>query len=182
MSGLLLVGLLAASGGFQLGDSVEHRGLTLLGGRIQLVEDHSRALDAMNKDQLAAELFELQNAKPSLVGPIVLLSIGGGLSLFSLYFFGLTGLGTYGEAFAIAGGAVFLIPGVVLIIIGGILLAVRLARISSWRADVADLERRVDAAERSQPQPELAPPPPPPPPPPGANFIVPPPGMVVAVF
>ena len=184
MTALVLAALLNLSPGIQLADNVESRHVALSEARLPLVfvsSDELRpSIDAMTREQLAAELRRLEDTRPSLVGPIVLLSVGAVLAIpgAALIAIGVGNLGgtSFVEVLMIAGGAMLTITGVVLVLVGGIMLAVRLVRRGGHAADVDEVRMRIDVLDQTLPTPaapatELVPPPPPPPP--RANLVVP---------
>lgn len=177
MTGIFLVAVLGLSPGVRLADSVGPRHAGLIGGTIRLVDDQSYAhdLEAMTRDEVQAEITRLESSRPGLVGPIVLLSVGGGLTILSILFFAVE---------ATIAGAVFIVPGAALGIVGGILLGVRLAGRGTYVAQLRAAQRRLDALEPQPPPPPPPPdaPPPPPPPPPQADFLTPTPMLLVATF
>lgn len=168
--------------------------LTLSPG-VHLTADAPRAasLETMTEDQLVARLVELKATRPSIVGPIVMLSVGGVLAVPGFYFLAIT-LEVVGKTAATMNGlaavfgavagvifgvftVVFLLPAAILITIGAIMLPLRL---SEWRA-MGDEQDAIERRLRQVGPPDLAPPPPPPPPPTQANLVMPS-LQVVAVF
>lgn len=161
---------------------------------VRLAEDAPRAatLESMTEDQLVARLSTLKKDRPTLVGPIVMLSIGGVLAIPGVYFLIAT-LEVAGKTAATMNGfvalfgavagvilgvisAIFIIPAAVLLIIGGITLPLRLSAIGDRNEEIDDIERRL----RAMPAREVGPPPPLPPP--MTNFVVPGPLQPVAAF
>lgn len=188
MTGLLLAVLLNLSPGIQLADNVSARHVALSQARLPLVfvsdEDVRPSIDAMSREQLAVELRRLEENKPSLVGPIVLLSVGGALAIPGVYILltGLSSLGYYSSGFEaflavvfVGVGVAFLTAGVILAIVGGIKLATRLVGRGKHLEEVEEVRKRIDALDQTipvpPPPPELVPPPPPPPP--QANLVIP---------
>ena len=190
MTGLLLATLLNLSPGIVLADNVEARNVALSDARLRLqfvADDGPRpSLDTMTREQLAAELRRLDDTKPSIGGPIVLLSIGAGLSIPGAYFL-ISGLstaafnsGTFTQAagYILAGfGGVLLTAGLILVIVGAILLPMRLSKRTAHAEETEQIRRKMDTMDQGAPPPPPGPeemvPPPPPPPPPQANFVVP---------
>ena len=200
MTGLLLATLLNLSPGIQLADNVESRHVVLSEARFrpQFVADYAEDgprpnLDAMTRDQLDSELRRLDESKPNIVGPIVLLSVGGGLAIPGTYFLYLAisaatnATGSFASLsivvayFAGIVGGLFLTAAVVMIVIGAITLPMKLSAKKAHDADTSAIRRRLDSMAPGAP-PEAPPPPPPPgpdsvppppPPPPQANLVVP---------
>lgn len=198
MTGLLLATLLNLSPGIQLADNVAARNVALSEARLPLLfvsddeETKKPSIDAMTRDQLAAELRRLDETKPSIVGPIVMLAIGAPLVIGGSLIV-IEGLGniaavsgttfsaTFGAYFVgyflIIAGAAFITVGAILAIIGGIKLAMRLGSKRAHTEETDEIRKRIDTMDQAAPPPQPPPPPelmpPPPPPPPQANFVVP---------
>ncbi len=185
MIGLFLATLLNLSPGIQLADNVAARNVALSGTRFPLLfvaagDDRPRpSIDAMTREQLAVELRRLDNTVPSLVGPIVLLSVGGVLCVpgAALMIYGIT---TAGEASSVAIlgyfvatlGVAVLTVGVVLALIGGIKLATRSGSRRKHAEDTNEVRMKIDEMDQivpPPPGPDMMPPPPPPPP--HANLV-----------
>ena len=176
MTGLLLTCLLGLSPGVQLADYTS-RHVHLVAPLIQLADYESEVqLGRMTREDLLIELNRLE--KPSLVVPLVLLGVGGGLGIAGAIMIAV------GEAYVVGLGVLLVVGAVVLVIVGGIMLAVRFARRATYNEQVDAVQRRLDALEKTPggKQEELPPPPPPPPPPPGAGFFVPASQILLAVF
>ena len=187
MTALLLATLLNLSPGIQLADNVEARHLALSDARLPLLfvsDDEERpSIDAMTREQLAVELRRLDDTRPSLVGPIVLLGVGAALAIPGavLVITGLPYLAFRAEALVgalfIFGGGILLTVGVVLALIGGIKLAVRVGARSRHAEETDEVRKRIDTMDQTVPPPPPGPAPdampPPPPPPPSANLVVP---------
>jgi len=192
LTGLLLATLLNLSPGIQLADNVESRNVALSEARLPLLfvsdDDGPRpSLDAMTREQLAVELRRLDETKPSIVGPIILLSVGGAVAIPGLYLV-LTNVGYLGTTstavriatFIVLGvGAVMITVGAILALVGGIKLATRLGERGRHAQDTDEVRKKIDALDQAAPPPPPPPPgpdmlpPPPPPPPPQANLVVP---------
>ena len=113
------------------------------------------------RGQLQMEYDRLDGTKPSIVGPIVLLAVGGGLTIVGASII-LTGIGWGYFLVNLIVGSVFLVPGIILLIVGAIMLPGRLAerRAIGDRQDA--IKARIDYAPPDG-QPGYGPPPPPPP-------------------
>ena len=198
---LLLATVLNLSPGISLADNVESRHVALsdIRTRLQFVsddDDKRPSLDAMTREQLAVELRRLDGTRPSLVGPIVLLSLGAAfaipgavLMVTSLAAIAVNGTPNFGSSgtsglsaaipyFTFIGGAVLATVGVILVLIGGIKLPFRLKARSAHSREVDDVKKQIDVVDKAPVAPPVVVPPadaipPPPPPPPQANLIVP---------
>jgi hypothetical protein len=193
LTGLLLATLLNLSPGIQLADNVEARNVALSEARLPLLfvmsdddEDVRPSIDAMTREQLAAELRRLDDTRPGLGGPIALMVVGVALAVpgagivLAGVSAGLGFSGSYGSAVALvfAGfGVALLVVGVILAIVGSIKLVGRISARRAHSADVDEVRKRIDTLDQAPPTappppgPELMPPPPPPPP--QANFVMP---------
>lgn len=193
MTSLLLLAL-NLSPGIQLADNISARNVALSDARIRLVSDDEEtrpSLDTMTREQLVAELRRLDETRPSLVGPIVLLSVGVALAVpgyivLNMLMGGLLGsaasITTNGSAVAVmylafVGVGVLCIVGIVLVIIGVVKLIKRIIAKGAHNREVDELQNRIDNFQPQQlDQPPPPPPalfPPPPPPPAEANLVVP---------
>jgi hypothetical protein len=189
MIAAVLVAVLNLAPGIQLADTTGPRHVGLLGGgRVVFVSDDeapTMSIDQMTRDQQVNELRRIEENRPSLVGPIVLLSIGGALLIEGVYnlFSGLYTVGLGGTIYATAGyivlgiGAISITVGVILGVIGLVKLLGRLSARREAASQIDELHRRIDSAP-----PVGIPPPPPPMPPPSANWVLPSEGMTVASF
>lgn len=151
---------------------------------IRLADDAPRAatLQSMTEDQMMARLKELKANRPSLVGPIVMLSVGAVLAIPGAYFLVATievlgatmatksaFVAIFGTIAGVVLGAftvVFLLPAAILVTLGAIFLPLGLSEMNAQDEEREDLERRLN----TMPAREIGPPPPPPPPPPQAHL------------
>ncbi|MBS1149282.1 MAG: hypothetical protein H6Q89_980 [Myxococcaceae bacterium] len=197
MTGLLLATLLPLSPGIQLIDNVEARHLALSDVRFHplRVSDDAQpppTFDQMSREQLRAELRRLDETRPSLGGPIAMLSVALALIIpgIPMTAIGVTGLvasargavvgWTLASGILTGVGFVIVTAGIILAIVGGVTLGVRLkARSESGRA-ADEVRRRLEALDPGQPLP--VPPAEAPAPPPQANFVVPGPSQTVLTF
>lgn len=113
------------------------------------------------RGQLQMEYDRLDNTKPSIVGPIVMLSVGGALTIIgaTTVFYGI------GWSYFVVNlivGSIFLVPGIILVIIGAVMLPARLAERRSIGEKQDAIKARIDYAPPDG-QPGYGPPPPPPP-------------------
>lgn len=187
--------LLNLSPGIQLADNVAARNVALSDARFRLVsdeEDEARpSLEAMTQAQLTAELRRLDETRPSLVGPIVMLVVGAALAVpgyivINILSPTLLTLGTNatmnGTAVLLAylgfiGAGVLCIVGIVLVIIGTVKLIRRILAKKGHSEEVLAVQQRLDTINAQPPAvPEAPPPPLPPPPPlapPSASLVIP---------
>lgn len=186
--------LLNLSPGIQLADNVAARNVALSDARFRLVsdeEDEARpSLEAMTQAQLTAELRRLDETRPSLVGPIVMLVVGAALAVpgyivINILSPTLLTLGTNatmnGTAVLLAylgfiGAGVLCIVGIVLVIIGTVKLIRRILAKKGHSEEVLAVQQRLDTINAQPPAvPEAPPPLPPPPPlaPPSASLVIP---------
>lgn len=112
------------------------------------------AYDSWSLEQLQRESMRLNSMKPSLAGPIVLLSVGGGIALVLGLPFTFYGLAAVGLGFGyglLAVGLVFLLPGIAMAIGGGIWLASRISERRDYDHQLEDIDLRIRS--RSMPPP-----------------------------
>jgi hypothetical protein len=143
------------------------------------------------REQLQHEYNRLEESRPSLVGPIVMLSIGVVLTPPGAYFLA-AGIGTLFYALGAGGsyaagafmitaiiymvvGLVLLVPGVVLLIMGAVKLPGAIRGRSAINEQMDDVRSRINSNEG-------APAAPPPPPPAAQNFMRMTPEFVLAEF
>ncbi|MBL8955685.1 MAG: hypothetical protein JNK82_33230 [Myxococcaceae bacterium] len=150
-------------------------------------------VEQLTREQLQNEYQRLDREKPGIGGPIALLSVGGGLLIFSFAFFAVAVAGyLYSGASSViavtayvllAFSAALGITGAVLLTVGLVKLFTRIGQRRAYSQRMDDINARLDSLDRSG-----APPPPPPdaaplpPPPPGAGFFDVKPSLVVATF
>ncbi len=104
--------------------------------------------DGWTAEQLRVELTRLENDKPSLALPIVLLSAGGVATLIGLWVLSVS----------LTAALIFILPGVGLIIWGVIVLTQRLAIRRQMNADIETLNSLLERPSNDF-QPPLPPPP-----------------------
>jgi hypothetical protein len=200
LTGLLLATLVNLSPGIQLADNVGARHVALSGARLPLVfvsddDDGPRpSIDAMTREQLAVELRRLDENRPSLGGPIALLSVGVALcipgaaiiigGLGAGFGFGSGSVAATVAILVVGFGAVLLTVGVILALVGSIKLASRIGARGAHAEEMDEVRKRIDTLDQTVPP--IAPQPsdllPPPPPPPQANLVVPGPLQTVMTF
>ena len=135
----------------------------------------------MSLDQLKAEYTRLEEERPSLVGPIVMLSIGVALLITSSVLWDIAFYSYYVSwALFLVGVATF-VGGVVLAIIGGIQLGRAIGGRHRTDRELRQLDGQIRAMEGSAPLPS-GPMPPPPPPPQSQGFNGPQPTMALVGF
>ena len=156
MSALVIIMSVLSSGAaapMLAGSEGHHRGLLLAQATppppldLPLPPPESGRYDNWPREQLRFELNRLENLKPSLGLPIVLLSVGGFVALIGIYYVG---------SFYLLAGLFLLVPGVALIMLGAILLAQRIPERRAFGEQVNDIQFRLDHFEH----PTGAPPPP----------------------
>lgn len=220
MTAILLATLLNLSPGVRLADDVKPRNVALSEARLPLqfvvfddaippqppppppLDDPNTpppadAVGGLSRADLTAQLRRMDETRPSLGGPIVMISLGTPL-LF---------LGTLVMAVSIPYivetviGALILTGGVALVGLGIFFLITRIPTYQAWAADRDRLDKKLkalggplpdDQPRQQQPPDNIPPqppppppddvPPPPPPPPPQANLVVPGPMQTVFVF
>lgn len=159
MSALLIIMSVLTSGPdapMLAGSEAHHRGLLIAQAAppplppadLPLPPPESGRYDNWSKAQLQLELTRLENLKPSLGLPIVLLSAGGFVALVGLY---------VASTYLIA-GLFILIPGVAVLVWGAILLAQRIPERRILGEQINDIQFRLDHFDH----PFGVPPPPPP--------------------
>src|SRR4051812_28790768 len=86
VAGLMLASLLQLSPGVQLADSTGYRHVGLSDRLIFVDGDETPrpSLDQMTRAQMESEARRLEGERPSLIGPIVLLAVGGGVAIVGL--------------------------------------------------------------------------------------------------
>ncbi len=188
MTALLLATLLNLSPGIVLADNVSARHVALSEARLPLLfvsddEDEKRpSIDAMTREQLAVELRRLDESRPSLVGPIVLMSVGAVLTFpgIGVFLVGVADLSSSSIVpYLLVGfGAIMITVGAILLLIGTIKLATRFGARRAHAEEVDEVQKRIDAIDQAMPPPPPGTPgpdimPPPPPPPPQANLVTP---------
>ena len=104
---------------------------------LPLPPPESGRYDNWSKEQLRLELTRLENLKPSLGLPIVLLSVGGFVALTGLY---------VASTYLIA-GLFLVVPGIAVMVWGAILLAQRIPERRIVGEQVNDIEFRLDHFE-----------------------------------
>ncbi len=105
--------------------------------------------DGWSVEQLRAESRRLNDNKPSIAGPIVLLAVGAGLGVFigaPFTYAGIVALAAgYGSGLLIFGLAV-LLPAIAMAVIGGIWLGARLSERHAVGEQIDEIERRIPNA------------------------------------
>ncbi len=97
-------------------------------------------------EQLQRESRRLNDLRPSLVGPIVLLAVGAGITVFLGVPFLLSGVSILyatGVAGFLIAGLVFAVPGVAMIVIGSIWLSSRIAERREAGEQIDEIEMRI---------------------------------------
>jgi hypothetical protein len=102
--------------------------------------------DGWSTEQLRTESRRLHDLEPGLGGPIALLAVGAGLTLFvgaPLTFVGISYLAVYGGFELLALGLSFLLPGIALAVIGGVWLGSRIAERRGYSEKIEDIDNRL---------------------------------------
>ena len=104
------------------------------------------AYDSWSLEQLQRESMRLNSMRPSLAGPIILMSVGGGIALVLGLPFTFYGIAAGGLGFGVgllAVGLVFLLPGIAMAIGGGIWLASRIGERREYDEQIEEVELRI---------------------------------------
>ena len=154
MTHLILLSVLNVAPGIQLADNVDARHVALSDPGIRQDDDGLPRVDAMTQGQLVAEQRRLDETRPSLVGPAVLLGVGGGLSISGAILFELV-LGSItariglsdvvGAYFGLVLCSVAIGVGIVLAIVGTVQLVRQFIAQGRHAADTSAVQNRLDA-------------------------------------
>ena len=117
-------------------------------GELPLPPPESGRYDNWSKEQLNLEMTRLEDSKPSLGLPIVLLSVGG--------FVALTGVYVASVYLLLITGLFVIVPGIALMVWGAILLAQRISERRLIGQQVNDIQFRLEHSDH----PGAMPPPP----------------------
>lgn len=115
----------------------------------------SGSYNGWSVEQLRAESRRLNDNRPSIVGPIILIAVGAGLGVFigaPFTYGGIVALGAgYGAGVLIFGLAV-LLPAIAMAVIGGIWLGARISERNEIGQQIDEIERRIpNAGQGNQP-------------------------------
>jgi hypothetical protein len=146
-------------------------------------QPYAQPQPTMSLENLKAEYARLEAERPSLTGPIVMLSIAGGLLITSSILWAVAGSAYDGGtilALALIGTATF-VGAVVFAIIGGVTLGVALGKRHRIDRDLRGIDAQIRSLEGGAPLPS-GPMPPPPPPPQSQGYNAPLPTLAIAGF
>jgi hypothetical protein len=146
MSALLLtVAILGATPTLH-GTETHHAGILVAQADAPVV---SKGFDGWTHEQLQTEYTRLEDSRPSIVGSVVMLSIGGVLLIPGAYclIVGITtGSSTLGLGYVLAViGGIMVVPGVILAIVGAVKLMNRLSEQKAIDGQTAELKQRMGA-------------------------------------
>ena len=99
--------------------------------------------DSWSLEQLQRESMRLSSMRPGLAGPIVLLSVGAGLAVMLGLPLTLAALTSSAGGFAfgvLAGGLVFLLPGIAMVIAGFVWLASRISERREYDQQLEEID------------------------------------------
>jgi hypothetical protein len=139
------------------------------------VEEPTRSVEGMTRGQIEAQIAKLEENRPTMAGPIVLMAIGAPVLSLGVVILLFT---------SIVVGAIFISVGVVCAGLGMLFLILKMSAVNAYRADRDRLDaqlRKFGPAPVQQDEKAPGPPPPPPedgppgppPPPPQANLVMP---------